>query len=308
MITWTIGAGGLLGSAVQRITPDNFQATPIPWNNLDHSVRALQENFNQFREQARNNNWAIIWAAGNATTSTPQEQTAVELESFTAVTHALANNPPAGNGAFFVSSSAGGVYAGSENPPFDDQTQPRPLSPYGELKLAQEHEAKVSLSNTCPVVIGRISNLYGPGQNLNKLQGLISRLALAAITKQPINMFVSLDTMRDYIYSTDAAAVVNYWVADAVKSQPQHNEVKLIASGIPVSLGSLIHLMQDIARTKIPIAFGAHASASAQALDLRLSPSENARTERLVQTTLASGVKNVYLDILERFQQGSTAL
>lgn len=308
MITWTIGAGGLLGSAIQRQTPNNFQSTTVPWADNERAIQVLKDNFHSFREESENEDWAIIWAAGNATTSTSQEQTALELQSFTALTNELTKNPPRGKGAFFVSSSAGGVYAGSKHPPFSNHTPPHPLSAYGELKLAQEHQARTSLSNTCPVVIGRISNLYGLGQNLNKLQGLISRLALAAITKQPINMFVSLDTMRDYIYSSDAAAVVHYWLNKAVVEQPTMSEVKVIASGTPVSLGSLIHLMQDISRTKIPIAFGAHASALAQALDLRLVPSNVEETERLVQTTLAAGVKNVYLDILERFQQGATAL
>ena len=54
-------------------------------------------------------------------------------------------------------------------------------------------------------MIGRFSNLYGPGQNLGKLQGLISRLALSAVTRQPINIFVPLDTIRDYVYVDDAA-------------------------------------------------------------------------------------------------------
>lgn len=306
MITWTIGAGGLLGSAVVSITPDNFKATKIPWTNTEHAIEAIQANYEEFRELVGIQDWSIIWAAGNATTSSTVKETAQELQTLESLTTSIAKNPPAGKGAFFLTSSAGGVYAGSMNPPFNNQTLPKPISPYGELKLAQEVQATITLADICPVVIGRISNLYGPGQNLTKLQGLISRLALASVSKQPINMFVSLDTMRDYIYSTDAAHVVKYWTDKAIQEQPQSAEIKVIGSGIPVSLGSLIHLMQDIARTKIPVAFGVHSSSSAQALDLRMTPTTNGEVERLAQTTLAGGVKNVYLDILNRFQQGTT--
>lgn len=308
MITWTIGAGGLLGSAVQRLNPNAFQAATIPWADTECAKQALDANVREFQRQCADQDWAIVWAAGNAATASAKEQTDLELQTFTALVDSLGKFTPDGRGAFFLASSAGGVYAGAQQPPFNVATPTQPLSAYGELKLAQEQAAIENLRDVCPVVIGRISNLYGPGQNLNKLQGLISRLALAAISKQAINMFVSLDTMRDYIYSDDAAAVVMHWVNEAVTNQPEQHTVKIIASGHPVSLGSLIHLMQDIGRTKIPIAFGAHNSASSQALDLRLVPTHDVETERLIQTTLAAGTKNVYLDILKRFQQATTAL
>ena len=41
---------------------------------------------------------------------------------------------PAGHG-FFLASSAGGVYAGSADPPFTEHTEPAPISPYGQAKL-----------------------------------------------------------------------------------------------------------------------------------------------------------------------------
>ena len=49
------------------------------------------------------------------------------------------------------------------------------------------------------VLVGRIANLYGPGQNLAKPQGLVSQLCLANLTGQPLSIYVSLDTLRDYL-------------------------------------------------------------------------------------------------------------
>ena len=40
----------------------------------------------------------------------------------------LRDSRPSGRGTFFLSSSAGGVYAGSTHPPFSESTVPRPLS------------------------------------------------------------------------------------------------------------------------------------------------------------------------------------
>lgn len=39
-------------------------------------------------------------------------------------------------------------------------------------------------------VIGRLTNLYGPGQDLSKGQGLISTLVNSAITLQPATIYV----------------------------------------------------------------------------------------------------------------------
>jgi UDP-glucose 4-epimerase len=249
----------------------------------------------------------VIWAAGRAAVSTTAEATGAEAEALRAVVAQLAEHLPTGRGAFFLASSAGGVYAGSSEPPFGIHSIPRPLSPYGELKLEQEDIAREALSGVCPVVIGRFSNLYGPGQDLGKLQGLISRLALSAVTKEPVNIFVSLDTLRDYIYVDDAARITLALTTRALASQQAVSPVThVIASGQPVSLGHLINVMQDIARIRIPVAMGAHASSSAQSRDLRLIPSDAVITEQCASTTLPAGVKAVYLDVLTRFQQART--
>lgn len=198
-----------------------------------------------------------------------------------------------------MTSSAGGVYAGSAQPPFDVDTPAVPLSPYGELKVAQEALALELLSSTCPVVIGRISNLYGPGQNLAKLQGLISRLALSAVTQQPINIFVPLDTIRDYIYVDDAARAILDAIALAA-AEDRHRRL-VIASGQPTTVGQVIRTMNLVAKRRVPVALGSHPSAYAQSLDLRLNP-----TVPLEATTpLPAGMKAVFLDILTRVQANS---
>jgi len=48
-------------------------------------------------------------------------------------------------------------------------------------------------------MVGRMSNLYGPGQNLKKVQGLISQMCLRVLTRQPLVLYVPLDTIRDYL-------------------------------------------------------------------------------------------------------------
>jgi UDP-glucose 4-epimerase len=296
---WIVGAGGLLGKALSRELNRNpsftlFTGQEINWTNSDQINQTFEQDFHKLVDQAGTNSWTVVWAAGRASTSTTKTDTETELATFRSLIEVISNTDH--QGTFFLTSSAGGVYAGSSNPPFSIDTIPQPLSPYGELKLAQEKVAKEQLPENCKVIIGRVSNLFGPGQDVNKLQGLISQLVVSALTKKPIDIFVSLDTLRDYIYVDDAAKII----ANLALNESRKESTHIIASGQPVSLGYLIQLAQDISRTRIPIAIGAHASSAAQARDLRLTPTENPNNSNA--TTLPAGIKNVYLDILQRRQ------
>ena len=300
MTTWVIGQGGLLGSAITRrveqTTADLFAAQPIPWSGPAAAGEVLAREYQRFQQMAAHGAWRIFWAAGAATVSTSHGPALAELAPLETLLSAIRSAPPTGPGVFFLTSSAGGVFAGSQGAPFDEHSVPVPLSPYGELKLAQEALAAEQLAEACPVVIGRFSNLYGPGQNLAKLQGLISRLALAGITQQPISIFVPLDTIRDYIYVDDAAASALHLTEGIA---PDHgNRMAIIASGQPATVGQVIHTMGQVARRRIPVAYGSHPSSGAQALDLRLTSSVGVSAP----THLPAGMKAAYQDILARVQ------
>lgn len=302
MITWTIGSGGLLGGAFDRLRPVRFAAEAVPWNEPARAADTLTADLDRFVDESAGEPWSIAWMAGSATVSSTPEQAAVEHDTLSAVLQALRRRPPSGSGAFFLTSSAGGVYAGSAHPPFSDTTPPVAVSAYGALKLNQEQVAVTTLAGTCPVVIGRFSNIYGPGQNLKKLQGLISRLAQAAATQNPLNIFVSLDTLRDYIYVDDAAQRAAFWLDEATVRQPSEAHTTVIASGESVTVGQLIRTMHLVTKRRIPTALGSHASARDQVLDLRLVPTGADALVDLALTPLPAGAKRTYLDILERLQ------
>jgi UDP-glucose 4-epimerase len=188
------------------------------------------------------------------------------------------------------------VYAGSHDPPFTAGSVPLPTSAYGNLTLNKERALIFNFANRGHIttVIGRISNLYGPGQNLGKLQGLISHLILAALTKKTMNVFVPLDTIRDFVFVNDAAHVIN--TLTTMDSPP---EIAVIASGEPKSLATVISQVQGVIRTKIPIAYGEHASSSAQVADLRMVPT--IPCDQL--TPFPAGVKTMQLDLAQRLQE-----
>jgi UDP-glucose 4-epimerase len=312
-LTWTIGSGGLIGSAVDARSASAFASTPIPWPEAN-AVAALAENLVRFRHEAGQGPWTIIWAAGAATVSSDEDQTNAETAVLGQFLQHLAAAPPSGRGAFFLASSAGGLFAGATNPPFDEASEPHPISPYGHAKLANERLARELLTGTCPVVIGRFSNIYGPGQKLTKLQGLISRLALSAATREPINVFVPLSTVRDYIYVDDAADATHAWIDDAHASSNSDSSssssngatVRLIASGQGTSVGQLVRITQDVSHRKVPIAMGSHPSSAVQAADLRFIPSLPPGPA-LPVTSMPVGVKQVVDAILRQLQAKPSA-
>ena len=311
MITWTIGSTGLIGSAIARrsalmLPGTTFNPDPIPWADPRAAQESLVNGAMAFAQAAGSQPWAIFWAAGAATVSSTSAQCLTEVDSLTALVRALRADPPAGPGVFFLASSAGGVYSGSAEPPFDDHTVPCPLNDYGEARLLQEQAVIRELRDVCEVVIGRFSNIYGPGQNLDKLQGIVSRLALATATRQPLNMFVSLDTLRDYLFVDDAAAQAVEHARMALDGCPSRvsHRIIVIASGEPVALSHVIRTVQTVTKKRVPLALGSHPSSVGQVHDLRLIPSAIwcSASAMPTPTHLAAGARAVYEDILRRLQ------
>lgn len=308
MILWVIGAGGLFGSAICRVARSRgdtlLTSRGIPWKDERATEAHLRRDTRRLTEIISESDqpWGIAWSAGAVTTATTSEECATELTAFrrwiAAISESLPNNQ---RGAFFLTSSAGGVYAGSRGAPFDARTPAAPIGDYGQLNVAKEVQVDEALGGTMAAVLGRVANLYGPGQNTGKLQGLISRLCLASITREPLSMFVSLDTLRDFLYVDDAAFLALHWIDEAHAG----TNVRVIASGFPSSLGHVIGVTRDVVQRPIPIVHGFHPSARAQSHDMRLKPDVDAVTEAHTPTSLPVGIRATYLDLLVRRWQRS---
>lgn len=311
-LIWTIGSGGLIGSAINHLSGHAFNAKSISWSQPDQAISDLDSNLRVFVNQAADYfGWAIIWAAGSATTASSPRQASLELEVFSAFITLLADEHPPVTGEFVLISSAGGVYAGSTNPPFTEETEPRPIGTYGQLKLDQELQAIHALGSSdrdeampaIRVTICRVSNAYGPGQNLTKLQGLISRLAISTLQRDPVNLFVPLATVRDFIFTTDIARRVHALLQHTCTDN-HAVRIRIIASEQPTSLGQLVRLCQSVFHRRIPIAMGTHPSSQAQVSDLRFrSRYEDSRSAES-PTQLPIGIKAVFDDIAQRVAQG----
>ena len=317
---WVVGASGLLGSAVSEAVRSQSgwtlsMAHRLPWDDRDAFEEVVRRDIRALLDEASVDpvdRWVILWSAGAAVTSTPQVDLDSELAqyaSFLAIVGEEAGKAGATrSGAVFYASSAGGVYAGSADPPFDEDSEPQPISPYGWFKLHAEKVATdFSESTGVPVLIGRIANLYGPGQRLDKMQGLISHLAKAQMSPSPASIYVSLDTLRDYIFVRDGAALILRSIDRLMTEGDRRAVVKNIASGQSVTIADLLGYFRLISKGHPHVMLGTSATASMQAHDLRLRSVVWTDLDAVESTPLAVGISQTMDDILRLIQGGVSA-
>ena len=199
MKVWVIGRGGLLGNGVEKQFRfgDIYSPTEkLVWSESAQLQSQIAENCRQFSQVVSDIQWTIFWCAGKGTLSSTTEQMSEETRNFQEFLKSVEQNfalKRLQNGLIFYASSAGGVYAGSENQPFTEITTPKPTSAYGVAKLNQEDLLREFSDRLgVRIVVGRISNLYGANQDFSKNQGLISTICYSILRRQPINLFVPL--------------------------------------------------------------------------------------------------------------------
>lgn len=308
MLVWIIGAGGLFGSSLVRAHGNarRFVGAPVPWQDVTAASAVLQADLERFAGLTDGDDWAVVWAAGSGIVGTTRAALDDEAELVRRFAAALGAKRSNGRGALFLSSSAG-MYAGSTAPPFDEYTEPRPMNAYGAVKLLQEHAVARELAGSVPLVVGRISTLYGPGQNLEKAQGLVTRLCLQAAMRHPIRVFVPMDTLRDFLFVDDAASMALRLLTVAVARQPADPQVRVLAAGQATSVAELVALVQRVSRTRIGVVQAPTPANAQHVIDLRLRTRHPGPPGGTPRTLLATGVRRVYDDILRQTASGALA-
>ena len=267
----------------------------VPWADPSAAIDTLVRAATAFSAEGSE----VYWCAGAGVVGTSVEDLDREVD----VLGGFLNRwqPSSHCPMLFLASSAGGVYAGSSGAPFDETTTPAPLAPYGDAKLRAEAVAQeFARRRGVPLLIGRLSNLYGPGQDITKPQGLISQLCRAQLTRQPLSVYVSLDTMRDYLFVADAAAMAVSGLAAAGRRGGQH--VKVLASERSTTIGAILGDLHRITRRRPPVVLGTSANARFQVRDLRLRSVAWPPTTGLVGTPLMAGMAATMADVNRQIQ------
>lgn len=312
--TLVVGGGGLLGrhvhSTLER-SGASVRSVSVPWHDPAAAREVLRAEFASLVASAPDGRVDIAWCAGAGIVATPADELEAEVSLFRDVLADLeAALRPDTRVAFFFASSAGGVYAGSADPPFTELSEPRPLVAYGRAKLDMEEALTAFCAETGSVaLLGRITNLYGPGQRLSKPQGLVSQLCLAHLRGTPLPVWVSFDTIRDYLYVGDCAEMI----VDALDGLPEQARrtgsnavVKILSAGTGVTLSAVIgetnRIFKRRARLRIP-----GGGAPGQVRDLRVRSVVWPELGHRAQTPFSVGVRRTADEIALSYAAGTAA-
>ncbi len=256
---WILGSGGLLGGEMMNILSGEQgsslfrESTPLPWLEKSALKEKLNEAMDAFAKRIdKNDTWELHWMAGKSIMSSTRSELEEETNILSFVLEAIASQVTmqATEGTIVFASSAGGVYAGSSDDSISESSAVSPLTPYGEEKLKQEEQIR-SFASTHPnisVLISRLSTIYGPKQSQGKKQGLLTHIARSILRKKPVEIFVPLDTIRDYIHVRDAAAQMLLALAETRGTK--HVVVKIVASEEPTTIAEIIRIFRHVLRIR----------------------------------------------------------
>ena len=143
-------------------------------------------------------------------------------------------------------STGGAIYGRTSNKPFKETDSVIPISPYAINKLAFEGYLRY-FKNTHDLdfVIYRISNPYGPLQNIKGSQGIIPIYLNNLKNNLPLTVFGDGSMTRDYIYVTDTVKMI----ADTFLNTK--HDVYNLGSGVSYTVNDIIFEISRV--VKLPI-------------------------------------------------------
>lgn len=306
-VAWVVGGGGLLGGAVLAETKKSrtpVHRSRVPWSDPGRVVDMLS--FTAERLLSTHPEVDLYWCAGAGVVASDEEQLREEvsvLERFVESLIVAHARFPDCRLRVFLASSAGGVYAGCAEPPFSELTSPSPLAPYGRAKIRGEEALSRLASHGISVLIGRIANLYGPGQDAAKPQGIITQLCRAQLLRSPLLIYVPLDTSRDYLFVRDAAAMASAGMRLLAREPAGTRVVKILASHSPTTLASIIGTIHRVSKRRPPTILGTSPYSRYQARDLRFTSVTWPELDRLASTPLPVGIAETHADVAAGLRQ-----
>lgn len=106
-------------------------------------------------------------------------------------------------------SSGGTVYGNQEIQPICENAVPVPINHYGNLKLCIENTIRTfNFQMKKHMLVARISNPYGPGQDYHRGVGFIDAAVKRALHGEVLEIWGDGNVVRDYIYIEDVCRML----------------------------------------------------------------------------------------------------
>lgn len=250
-----IYGGGLIGGAAARAIADSGSPVTVVTR-----APALQDagdidwQFGDLNAERTDafvaNRECIVYAAGSLSPASQVSSIAQLLAREVLPTVELAEQAARLKVPSFVFISSGGtVYGQTEVLPTDEGVRTAPINAYGMIKVqAEQALMEVGRRSGMRVIILRVSNPYGPGQQGTRRLGFIAAALEAALRQEPLTIWGDGQSTRDFVYLTD--------VAQAVLLSAQHegeSGIFNIGAGTETSLLSIVELVGLLSGVALPV-------------------------------------------------------
>jgi UDP-glucose 4-epimerase len=138
-------------------------------------------------------------------------------------------------------SSGGTVYGDSPTGFNKEDDLAIPYSPYGIGKLAIEYYlGYFKRTHGLDYIVYRLSNPYGPGQNIYGKQGVIPIFLNKILNNEELTIYGNGEMVRDYIYIDDAVNMISR----TFRADTQHNTYN-IGSGKGESVNQIVEILKQ---------------------------------------------------------------
>lgn len=240
-----IYGGGLIGGAAAKTIADaGLPVTVVTKAPALQDASAIDWRFGDVKTERPDafiaNRECIVYAAGSLSPASQVSSIAQLLTREVLPTIELAEQAARLKVPNFVFISSGGtVYGHTKIVPTDEDVRTAPINAYGMIKVqAEQALMEVSRRSGMRVIILRVSNPYGPGQQGTRRLGFIAAAIEAALRQEPLTIWGDGQSTRDFVYLTD--------VAQAVLLSARHegeSGIFNIGAGTEASLLSIVELV-----------------------------------------------------------------
>ncbi len=288
------GSTGVLGSGfaeVLRGRREDVVGMQVPWGDPARAADQVVSYWRAAERSHADSPITLVWAAGQGTVASTAEAMAAETRVLGAVVAALADQvrPSQGN-SFLFTSSAGAIYGGHGAGVIDGTTPPAPITPYGREKLAQEAlVGRLAESGVMRTVACRVTNVYGLAGGRMRHKGLVPALVEAAMLRQPVRLFVSPDTRRDYLYNVDAARLA---LAEAEAATVDASATAIVRAGTTMTVLELVATVSRVLRRRVPVVMSESPESRVQPRVLRFQERDGVQAGIAV-TTFEAAIRSM---------------
>jgi UDP-glucose 4-epimerase len=192
-------------------------------------------------------------------------------------------------------SSGGTVYGVPRHLPIDEGHPTFPISSYGIQKLTIEHYLRLyNLLHGLNATVLRLSNPYGPGQNIGRHQGIVATICNKIRHNETIEIWGDGTVVRDYVFVEDLAEAMRR----TVLSVDGYN-VFNIGTGIGTSVNEILGSFAKVGRAEPRVTYRA-----GRAVDIPVNILNVAKFKKAFdwepRTDLSAGVERTLSFYLEQ--------